>query len=73
MAKVKLVGILSRYAGGQAEVEVKGGRSVEETLKGLGIPSSLAGIVLVNGRQVDKSYVIEGGDGVNLTPLLGGG
>ncbi len=73
MARVKVVGILSRYAGGQAEVETGGGKSVEEVISGLGIPSPLVGIVLVNGRQVDKSYVIEEGDEVKLIPLLGGG
>jgi len=39
----------------------------------LGVPSPLVGIVLVNGRQVEKSYVIEEGDEVKLIPLLGGG
>jgi molybdopterin converting factor small subunit len=31
------------------------------------------GIVLVNGRQVEKSYVIGEEDEVKLIPLLGGG
>jgi sulfur carrier protein ThiS len=71
VAKVKAVGILSRYAGD--EMEVEGGKSVEELLASLGIPSPLVGIVLVNGRQVEKSYVIEEEDEVKLIPLLGGG
>jgi len=71
VAKVKAVGILSRYAG--YEVEVEGGKSVEEVLASLGIPSPLVGIVLVNGKQVEKSYAIEEGDEVKLIPLLGGG
>jgi sulfur carrier protein ThiS len=65
------IGILSRYAGD--EMEVEGGKSVEEVLASLGIPSPLVGIVLVNGRQVEKSYVIEEEDEVKLIPLLGGG
>jgi sulfur carrier protein ThiS len=71
VAKVKAVGILSRYAGD--EMEVEGGKSVEELLASLGIPSPLVGIVLVNGRQVEKSYVIGEEDEVKLIPLLGGG
>ena len=71
MAKVKAVGILRSYAGD--EVDIEGGKSVEEVLASLGIPSPLVGIVLVNGRQVEKSYVIEEGDEVKLIPLLGGG
>lgn len=73
MAKVKVVGILSRYVGNQKEVEVKGGISIEEILAKLEIPSPLVGVVLVNGKQVDKSHVIGEGDEVKLIPLLGGG
>ncbi|MCS7286980.1 MAG: MoaD/ThiS family protein [Anaerolineae bacterium] len=73
MAKIKIVGILSRYAGDRKEVEVEGGISVEEILAKLEIPSPLVGVVLVNGKQVDKSHVIREGDEVKLIPLIGGG
>lgn len=67
------MGILSRYAGDRKEVEVEGGISVEEILAKLEIPSPLVGVVLVNGKQVDKSHVIREGDEVKLIPLIGGG
>jgi len=73
VAKVKVVGILSHYVGGRGEIEVEGGRSIGEILEGLGIPPALVGIVLLNGKQVEKSHRIEEGDEVKLIPLLGGG
>lgn len=73
MAKVKLVGILSHYAGSCGEIEVEGGKNVGEILESLGIPSALVGIVLVNGKQVGKNHKIEEGDEVKLIPLIGGG
>ncbi len=73
MAKVKVVGILSRYVGGERELQAEAGKSIEELLVRLGIPSAMVGIVLVNGRQVEKSYVIGEGDEIKLIPLIGGG
>lgn len=44
-----------------------------EVLEALGIPSALVAIVLINGRQELKNYVLQDGDIVKLVPLVGGG
>jgi hypothetical protein len=39
----------------------------------VGIPSVLVALVLINGRQELKNYVLQGGDVVKSAPLIGGG
>jgi len=68
------VGLLKRYIGDrETPIVMRGGQTVAEALEALGIPSALVAIVLVNGRQVGKSYTLQDGDVVKLVPLVGGG
>ncbi|MFQ5886841.1 MAG: MoaD/ThiS family protein [Anaerolineae bacterium] len=39
----------------------------------MGIPPDLVAVVMVNGRQEPKSYLLQEGDQVKLVPLVGGG
>lgn len=68
------VGLLKKYIGDKETPIVTGeGQTVAEILEALGIPSVLVALVLINGRQELKSYVLQDGDVVKLVPLVGGG
>ncbi|MEE8162507.1 MAG: MoaD/ThiS family protein [Anaerolineae bacterium] len=72
--KINPVGLLKRYIGNrEPPILTGGGQTVAEVLEALGIPSALVAIVLINGRQELKNYVLQDGDIVKLVPLVGGG
>lgn len=70
--KVVPVGMLQRYIA-QEVVMADSGQSVHQLLDSLGIPPDLVAVVMVNGRQEPKSYLLQEGDEVKLVPLVGGG
>ena len=58
---------------GRESLSVEAGRTVYQLLEELGIPSDLVAVVMVNGHQRSKSYLLREGDQVKLIPLIGGG
>ncbi len=72
-AKVVPVGMLKKYIEGREEIVVEAGQSVSQILDARGIPPDLVAVVMVNGRQESKSYLLREGDEVRLVPLVGGG
>lgn len=70
--KVVAVGMLKKHIT-QERVTANSGQTVRQLLDGLGIPSDLVAVVMVNGRQESKSYLLQEGDQVKLVPLVGGG
>jgi len=70
--KVVAVGMLKNYIA-QEMVTANSGQTVHQLLEGLGIPSDLVAVVMVNGRQESKSYLLQEGDQVKLVPFVGGG
>ncbi len=70
--KVVPVGMLKRYVA-EEKVTANPGQTVHQLLDGLGIPPDLVAVVMVNGRQEPKSYLLQAGDQVKLVPLVGGG
>ena len=73
-AKIAPLGLLKRYIGDrETPILTEEGQTVAEILETLGIPSGLVAIVLINGRQELKNYVLQDGDVVELVPLVGGG
>jgi len=70
--KVVSVGMLKKYIT-QERVTANSGQTVRQLLDGLGIPPDLVAVVMVNGRQESKSYLLQEGDQVKLVPLVGGG
>lgn len=58
---------------GAAELEIPEGSSVAEITRRLGIPSDLARVVLVNGRDVGADAVLAARDVVTIFPPLAGG
>jgi sulfur carrier protein ThiS len=73
--KIIPIGLLKRYFPNQDSMTLEDaeGKTIAEALKGLNIPPELVSIVLVNGRQESKGYVLKKGDRVKLVPLVGGG
>ena len=72
-AHIKLTGALKNYTGGQAEVDIEAGRPVREAITALGIPPEIVAMVLVNGAQKPKDYVLQEGDVVRLLMVVGWG
>ena len=70
--KVVAVGMLKNYIAPEM-VTANSGQTVRQLLDGLGIPSDLVAVVMVNGRQESKNYLLQEGDQVKLVPLVGGG
>ncbi len=69
--KVVPVGMLKKYL--SETVTANSHQTVHQLLDGLGIPADLVAVVMVNGRQEPKSYLLQEGDQVKLVPLVGGG
>ena len=73
-AKIAPLGLLKRYIEDRKTlILTEEGQTVAEVLEVLGIPSVLVALVLINGRQELKNYVLQDGDVVKLVPLVGGG
>ena len=73
-AEITPLGLLKRYIGDrETPILTEEGQTVAEVLEALGIPSGLVAIVLINGRQESKNYVLQDSDVVKLVPLVGGG
>jgi len=66
-------GSLRDLVGGQAEVQVKAGRTVRETLAALGIVPEVIALVVVNEEQRSKDYMIQEGDVIRVLAVIGGG
>jgi sulfur carrier protein ThiS len=66
-------GSLRDIVGGAAEVEVVAGRTVRETLVGLGIVPEVVALVMVNEQQQNKEYRIQEGDIIRVLAVIGGG
>jgi sulfur carrier protein ThiS len=54
-------------------VEVQPGETVEEVLRGLGVPPEKTRIVLVDNRPAELSQPLAGGERVGIFPAIGGG
>ncbi len=59
--------------GGKDEITVESGRTVRETLVSLGIAPELIALVVVNGEQQSKDYLIQDGDNIKALAVIGGG
>ena len=70
---IRPVGMLKSYIGGQNEVAVEAGRSIRETLTTFTMPPEIVALVMVNGEQQPKEYILQEGDIVKLIAVIGGG
>ncbi len=78
-AKIRAIGLLKEYFGGEPEREVEAGRTVRETLRAAGIPPEIVAMVMVTQAatlaedQQSKDYVIQEGDTIKVIAVVGGG
>jgi sulfur carrier protein ThiS len=72
-ATLRLTSALKMYLDGKEEVAVEAGCSVRETLIGLKIKPELIALVVVDGEQKTKEYIIKDGDTVKVMAIIGGG
>jgi sulfur carrier protein ThiS len=76
--QVRLFANLAAYAppearGGAARVELPEGATVWDLLARLRIPDEGSWLLLVNGRDVEATAMLRGGDVVDVLPPLVGG
>jgi sulfur carrier protein ThiS len=72
-AKLRLSGALKDVVGGRDNFDVESGRSVRETLTGLGIVPETIALVVINKEHQDKDYIIQEGDDILVLAVIGGG
>jgi sulfur carrier protein ThiS len=72
-AILRPIGMLKSYFGDKEEVSVQPGITIRETLLQFNMPPEIVALVLVNGEQQSKDYVLQEGDIVKLIAVIGGG
>jgi molybdopterin converting factor small subunit len=70
---VKLFAVLQIGRFTEKELDVPFGSTVEDVVMGLALPPEHVDILLVNGRHVDKEYLLQDGDLLSLLPMVEGG
>lgn len=73
MAQLKVNSALLEYSNGNRLVSIASGRTVRIILNDLNIPSDLVALVLANGEAVNKEYLVEPNDQIEIHPIIGGG
>jgi sulfur carrier protein ThiS len=72
-AILKPFGILKEYIQGTSMVSVPSNITVREAITSLNIPPEIVALVVVNGAQQSKDYLIQEGDEIKLLAVVGGG
>ena len=72
-AKIKISSALKMILDGKEEIEIEAGYSVRESMIKINIKPELIALVVVNGEQKNKDYIIKDGDQVKLLAVIGGG
>lgn len=72
-AKIRLTGALKSYTNNNPEVEIQAGQTVRQALLQLKIPPEIIALVLVNDQPLDKDYLVQDNDRIQLLAVIGGG
>ena len=70
---VKLYAVLQIGRFTEKELDYPVGAKVGDVVKGLALPAEHVDILLVNGRHVDRDYLLQDGDVLSLLPMVEGG
>lgn len=72
---IRLYATLRAYAADRPSVraEIEPGQTVEEVLRGLGVPVEQARLIFVNSRAAVPSHPLQGGERVAVFPAIAGG
>lgn len=71
--KIRVIGTLIRFSKNQGCVKIKRGLNIRSLLSEIGIPEKNVMLIIVNGEQVDKNYILSDDDEVILYPVIAGG
>ena len=71
--KIRVIGTLIRFSKNHGSVKIKKGLNIRCLLSEIGIPEKNVMLIIVNGEQVDKNYILSDGDEVILYPVIAGG
>ena len=72
--ELKLFVTLSKFLPKTADhYELTEGKTIEDMMIDLGLPSELVKLIFINGKRQDKSYILKANDRVGLFPPVGGG
>ncbi|MGB9521267.1 MAG: MoaD/ThiS family protein [Anaerolineales bacterium] len=72
-AILKPFGILREYIHGASQVSIPSNITVREAITALNIPAEIVALVVVNGAQQSKDYLIQEDDEIKLLAVVGGG
>jgi len=72
-AKLRLTGALKSYTNNNPEVEIQAGQTVRQALLQLKIPPEIIALVLVNDQPLNKDYLVQDNDRIQLLAVIGGG
>jgi len=72
-AIIRPTSALRIYIGNKDEAVVEAGRTVRETLISLNIKPELIALVVIDGENKSKDYIIQDGDIVKVLAVIGGG
>ena len=70
---VKLYAVLQVGRYREKELDYPVGSNVGAVINSLDLPSEHVDILLVNGRHVDKEFLLQDGDVLSLLPMVEGG
>lgn len=70
---VKLYAVLQLGRFKERELDCPAGSQVVDIVDRLGLPAEHVDILLVNGRHVDREYMLQDGDILALLPMVEGG
>ena len=70
---VKLYAVLQVGRFRENDLDCPDGSKVLDVINGLDLPSEHVDILLVNGRHVDREYLLRDGDILSLLPMVEGG
>ena len=70
---VKLYAVLQIGRFTEKVLEYPVGSNVGDVINGLDLPAEHVDILLVNGRHVDRKYLLQDGDVLSLLPMVEGG
>ena len=71
-AKLRLTGALKSYTNNNPEVEIQAGQTVRQALLQLKIPPEIIALVLVNDQPLNKDYLVQDNDRIQLLAVIGG-
>ncbi|MGB9672802.1 MAG: MoaD/ThiS family protein [Anaerolineales bacterium] len=72
-AILKPLGLLKEYIHGENQTVIPSGITVRQALADLKIPSEIVALVVVNGSQQTKDYLVQDGDEIKILAVVGGG